>query len=744
METRVTLVSGLFYIGRDRWKYSGFPPAYDRYKGWIHNILSLNTNLILFTDEYYYDYILEVKEKYSSENRKLHLVKTSLAELETYQKYYNKMSCVMKTPAFVDHVKTNKVAEMCYPLYNVIMFDKVSLLEKAKQINPFEATHFYWTDAGAFRDNIEKYNGLLWPDERNTTFFNDKITFFSHRGTDYSIDDQKAYFTSQARVVHGGYFIVPVEKVEFLKEEFHKIVDKILAKEYVGSDEKVFDLICKRHPDQVSMVKADWFEFFELCKRPLEKDKTLKLVTVTWNYEETFPIEETNLYKSFKDSNPDLEFIHIHFNRSLYNELEREYLAKFDTQGDYILYKITLLQEKLKEIDSDYILFTDANDVVCLQSLKPILNSFDLENHVIVGREKNQWPMVSNKPTWPNYTDYDEEHLNSKTFINSGVVLAKKEKYIELLQSMIDNILPLEIKTFGGDQGIFTYHYTMHLQPSIQLDTESILVVNTYLRSIDEYKIENKKLVSVETNISPCLVHDNGWHYGSPKYAEAFNLLNLKTTQTMSTEPRLFIPDRLSTDSLDYHVLSNAAKAIKGVSGAICEIGTRRGGSAKYIIDALIENDDLNRNFVCIDPYGDIEYKASENYTLRCGYDNKMKYETMASLHEYVIDKPINLVALILEDTEFFKRFTDGVPFYQVNKEIVNQYALVFFDGPHDSESIYKEVEFFNSRSTSGTMWIFDDIDQSYPHDDTIEKWLFDNGWELVEKAVKKASYKKR
>ena len=44
----------------------------------------------------------------------------------------------------------------------------------------------------------------------------------------------------------------------------------------------------------------------------------------------------------------------------------------------------------------------------------------------------------------------------------------------------------------------------------------------------------------------------------------------------------------------------------------VCEIGTRRGGSAKWIIDSLVGNDDLDRTFITIDPYGNIEYNHGD------------------------------------------------------------------------------------------------------------------------------------
>lgn len=199
---------------------------------------------------------------------------------------------------------------------------------------------------------------------------------------------------------------------------------------------------------------------------------------------------------------------------------------------------------------------------------------------------------------------------------------------------------------------------------------------------------------------------------------------------------------RLETDNADYHVLQNAVKAVKNVPGMICEIGTRRGGSLAHIINALGENQDINRNIVFIDPYGNIEYAQKDDVKRTAtDYTNLMRNETLAALYFHVGRHPVNPVPMIMEDTEFFRRFADGVPFYMGNKIIETQYALVFFDGPHDVPSILAEIDFFQPRSPLGAIWVFDDVVGYYDHD-KIESTILSTGWKLLEKTDRKASYR--
>jgi len=248
----------------------------------------------------------------------------------------------------------------------------------------------------------------------------------------------------------------------------------------------------------------------------------IKLVTITWSYSDSFEIEKTSLYKSFKRFNPNKELIHFHFNRGHYWQLENEYSQRFGAESEYLLYKITLLLDKIKTIDSEYIIFCDANDVTCLKSIDTLENIFDLENHIIIGHEKNMWPTPERKLTWPNYKDYSGYDLQNRCFLNSGMILSKKDKFCELLQSLIDNVFSTNINTFSNDQGVYTYYYNMGFSPKIKLDYGSLFALNTFTRNPNDYYMENNCLISKETGTSSYFVHDNGWNHGSPKFHNFF------------------------------------------------------------------------------------------------------------------------------------------------------------------------------------------------------------------------------
>lgn len=199
---------------------------------------------------------------------------------------------------------------------------------------------------------------------------------------------------------------------------------------------------------------------------------------------------------------------------------------------------------------------------------------------------------------------------------------------------------------------------------------------------------------------------------------------------------------RLETDSGEYEILTEGVRRIKDVTGMLCEIGTRRAGSLVHIINALGANEDYDRNIAFIDPYGDIEYAHREGDVRRLDYTNIMRNETFGAFFTRLSTYRVNPVPFVMEDTEFFKRFADGVPFYAHGKKLETQYALVFFDGPHNVASVLEEIAFFNPRTPVNGVWVFDDIG-FYDHA-KIEVELFKTGWELLQKGGIKASYVRR
>lgn len=252
----------------------------------------------------------------------------------------------------------------------------------------------------------------------------------------------------------------------------------------------------------------------------------ISLVTITWNYENEFPIQTTSLYKSFYKFNSNKKLYHFHFNRNNFTHEESVFHERFREESDYILYKIHMLKKKLEEVSTTYVIFCDANDVVCLGSVDHLLSVYNLEKYIVVGCEKNQWPVPERKANWKSFgfNDYSGFDASNEFYLNSGMVLAKKDNFISMLNTMEEKILNLNIKDFKNDQAIYTWYYTSKYVPEIKLDYNCSFALNSFKRSTGECSVDNNSLSLVNSGVKPCFLHDNGWNHGSPKFINAFEL----------------------------------------------------------------------------------------------------------------------------------------------------------------------------------------------------------------------------
>lgn len=164
---------------------------------------------------------------------------------------------------------------------------------------------------------------------------------------------------------------------------------------------------------------------------------------------------------------------------------------------------------------------------------------------------------------------------------------------------------------------------------------------------------------------------------------------------------------RLETDSAEYELLADAVASTRHLNGIAIELGTRKGGSMQTIMDNLQPNDVV----ISVDPYGNILYNTGWAGKTRLDYTNSMRNEAMSALYAYAQARQVNFLHFSLEDTEFFARFSDGVPVYDTEKLIIGEYSVAFLDAGHTIEDIFEELCFFAVRMQAGAKVVVDDID---------------------------------
>lgn len=249
LDIRPVNVTALFDIGRDEWET--FTMSYGGYIDWMERTLSIQAPTVIFTEEKFKDLIWKKRKPYDKDNT--HFVITTKEDLMMSKLAYPQLSELMSSESFKSKIQF-EVPEMIKPWYNIMMFNKVWWLKEAMDI--FDGTHYVWTDAACYREEISKWN-IPFPTDK----MKDKPVFFSHHN-EISIHDINHHLLSQMRFIQGGSFIIPKHNVNSLTEKYTSKVVDCIKSGYIGSDEKIFDILYLDGMDW-ELVKCDWREYFQ-------------------------------------------------------------------------------------------------------------------------------------------------------------------------------------------------------------------------------------------------------------------------------------------------------------------------------------------------------------------------------------------------------------------------------------------------------------------------------------------------
>jgi len=256
------IVLALYDIGRENW--NNFRMSYHTYGWWMRNTLSLDCNIVVYTESKFVDELTKYRKEFDPNLEKTIFIEKPLSELPMYQKYYDSLSGLMFSEDFKSKVSFPDVPEMCQPLYNIIMFNKVFFLKDTIDNNYFNNDIVIWADAGGLRNDINLYKNKKWPNILKVKSLDpNKITFFSHN-EDFTIPNKEYHSLSQIRHIQGTAFLLPSHLIDNLLDLVVNTIEESINDGYIGSDEKIFDICYSKQKDLFHLIKSDWREYFDI------------------------------------------------------------------------------------------------------------------------------------------------------------------------------------------------------------------------------------------------------------------------------------------------------------------------------------------------------------------------------------------------------------------------------------------------------------------------------------------------
>ena len=287
----ITFCTFFFDIGRSDW--SNFGIHSNTYMHWFKNVLSLDINLYIQTEEKFAAYVLEERKKIDPSLNKTILEITTIEELPAWSLYNKDLENLMFSEGFKNKIHHN-VPEMTKPLYNVLMFNKVHFLKNVIAKNPFNTKYFSWVDTGFIRDSNWVEGNEQWPVASKINLKQNIVRFFcihDHVIRGLSNTTKESHCMSQMRFLKGTVFFLDGSCINDLCALFDKNVRKCLDDGFIGSDEKIFDLCYYDRPELFELVQCDWRAEFHLYAKNDLRQYTCE---VKWNTEDLITVGDTD------------------------------------------------------------------------------------------------------------------------------------------------------------------------------------------------------------------------------------------------------------------------------------------------------------------------------------------------------------------------------------------------------------------------------------------------------------------
>ena len=219
-EFNFTVVSGYWRVNG---KYSC-----DIFEKWFDNTLRINCPYIFFGDEE----SIEIVKKFRKD-LPTHYIKLEINEFYSY-KYKNNV-CHM-----LPHVPSTEV--------NLIWNEKINLVERAKEIDPYKSNYFMWIDAGIYNYRNKKPSIKQFPDPDKIKLLPiDKFIFCTTDSGNF--EKYKVHENNYYHYISGN-FIIPKNIVNTFAELYRTYIDKYLSQyNWLNTEQKILTHLYNDKPE---------------------------------------------------------------------------------------------------------------------------------------------------------------------------------------------------------------------------------------------------------------------------------------------------------------------------------------------------------------------------------------------------------------------------------------------------------------------------------------------------------------
>jgi hypothetical protein len=249
MRSNITLVTGLWDLGRGELTEGWSRPYENHYLTKFSELLKTENNLIIFGDSELEKFVWERRNQSNTQfiNRDLSWFKNN--------EFYDKIQKIRNNPDWFNQVSWLKDSTQAQlELYNPLVMSKVFLLHDAKLLDSFNSDYLFWIDAGLTNTVNSGYFTHDKVIDKLPNLIN-KFTFitFPYETTSeiHGFEFKKLCELSGNKVnkvARGGFFGGPKETITETNNLYYQLLNTTLSSGYMGTEESIFSIMLYKYP----------------------------------------------------------------------------------------------------------------------------------------------------------------------------------------------------------------------------------------------------------------------------------------------------------------------------------------------------------------------------------------------------------------------------------------------------------------------------------------------------------------
>ena len=286
--SKITLVTGLWDLGRGELTEGWSRPYETHYLTKFNELLKTENNLIIFGDSELENFVWERRTPSNTQfiNKDLSWFKNN--------EFYDKIQKIRNNPDWFNQAGwLSESTQAKLEMYNPLVMSKMFLLHDAKILDKFNSEYLFWIDAGLTNtvhsgyfthdkvidklpNLINKFTFITFPYETNSEihgFEFEKLCELSGNKVN--------------KVARGGFFGGPKETISDINSIYYGLLSSTLNDGYMGTEESIFSIMLYKHSDLINYFEIESngliVKFFEDLKNDDLKVKSESKISVDNN-----------------------------------------------------------------------------------------------------------------------------------------------------------------------------------------------------------------------------------------------------------------------------------------------------------------------------------------------------------------------------------------------------------------------------------------------------------------------------